>query len=162
MPLLPIKTAAQRKANVSLSILLAGGAGVGKTTQAKILHKAGYKVLVIDGEAGMLSVDDAKLDSIPVREFAQEAGVTPWQLCRNIAVVLAGSNPAKTGDADIYGKAHYKAACAMLGGANVFDQYDVIFFDSISEFSRDSFTWSCQPDECQTRHRNLEDRKNVG
>ncbi len=147
----PIKTRAQRKAASGLKFLIAGKAGVGKTHLAKELSEAGRRVLFIDGEAGMLSLGDADIDSINIREFALEIGITPWQLIRHIAVLFAGANPSKQGDADLYGKAHYNEAVRVLGDPSNYADYDVLFFDSISEFSRESFLWASQQPEMITR-----------
>lgn len=73
------RTAAPRGAKV----LIVGPTGVGKTTQLKTLDLA--TTLFIDIEAGDLAIADISVDTFRPRTWAE---------CRDLAVVLAGPNPA--------------------------------------------------------------------
>lgn len=156
-----IETIEKRKLNENVSLLLIGASGVGKTSQIKKLKEAGFNPLVIDGEAGLLSVKDVEFDSINIRSTALKCGITPWQLIRNIAVLFAGANPASRPD-ELYGKSHYELSKRLLGDVELYDKYDCLFFDSLSEFARDAFAWSLQQKECVTSNGSTDTRKAYG
>lgn len=144
-----IKSKKDREESLYVKMLVTGLSGVGKTSRITDLTEKGLKVLVVDGEAGLLSVKKSDFDSIHVREVAAEVGTTAWQLIRHIAVLLTGANPNSAPNTP-YSAAHY-AAASNLFGANAFDEYDAIFFDSITEFARDAKSWATQQDSVLTK-----------
>ncbi|CAG23310.1 conserved hypothetical protein [Photobacterium profundum SS9] len=143
-----------------MKVLITGISGIGKTSQIRSLIDAGKRVLVIDGEAGLLSVDDLDFSSIHVRDVAVDFGTSAWQICRHLAVLLTGANPSVAAD-DIYSHAHYGMARSMLGD-DIFDDFDVVFWDSITEFCRDSLIWSQQQDEVITKQGAIDKRAVYG
>src|SRR5215472_15649279 len=101
------RTAAPRGAKA----LIVGPVAVGKTTLLRTV--ALPSTLFIDVEAGDLSVQDLAVDTFRPRT---------WPQCRDLAVVLAGANPAVPADA-VYGEAHYNAAIAELGSPKRYDTF---------------------------------------
>jgi hypothetical protein len=123
---------AERK---GVKLLLAGGSGVGKTTQLRTLPE--QATLFMDLEAGDLAVADWHGDSIRPRT---------WEECRDFAVFLGGPNPALRSD-QVYSQAHYDHVCAKFGDPTALDKYDSYFIDSLSVAGRLSFQWAQgQPD----------------
>jgi hypothetical protein len=124
------RTAARRGAKA----LIVGPTGIGKTSLLRTLDLS--STLFIDVEAGDLSVQDVVVDTYRPRT---------WPQCRDLAVVLAGANPAVPVDA-VYSEAHYRAAMAELDepAAQVWKNY---FFDSLTAIGRLCFAWSSQQPE---------------
>lgn len=141
MPL-KIITADERLARKpKINACIFGPPGVGKTYQVRTLDPA--RTLVLDMEAGLLAAGDWPGDSIDVRKQAHELGVHPWELCRALACLLGGPDPASPGGP--YGQAAYDSYRAALGEPEaLFGKYDLIFGDSITVASRYSFSWTQQ------------------
>ena len=130
------RTAAPRGAK----ILLPGPTGVGKTTLLKGLDLA--STLFVDVEAGDLSVQDLKVDTLRPRT---------WPECRDLAVVLAGPNPNVPQD-NVYSAAHYAAVKDQFGDLAKLKKYETFFVDSITAIGRLCFQWSTiQPEAFSER-----------
>src|SRR5262245_2810097 len=109
-----------------------GPTGAGKTSLLRTLDPA--RTLLVDIEAGDLSVQDVPVDTIRVDD---------WTTARDLACRIGGPNPSFPANA-CYSEAHYEA----VGGAlEQIDRYDTIFVDSITAVSRLSFRWAEQQPE---------------
>src|SRR6516165_9296366 len=97
--------------------LITGPTGVGKTSLLRTLDLA--STLFVDVEAGDIVVQDLAVDTFRPRT---------WPQCRDLAVTLAGPNPAVPADA-VYSEAHYNVAVAELGSPRAYATY---FIDSLS------------------------------
>ena len=82
--------------------------------------------LFVDLEAGGLSVQGWKGDSIEVRD---------WRSAENLACFIGGPDQAKRSD-EIYCNAHYQAVCQEYGDPAIMDKYKTIFVDSITVAGR--------------------------
>lgn len=119
--------------------IIVGPAGIGKTSLLYTLDPD--KTLFVNAEAGELSVQEWGGDMVRLRT---------WADARNLAAVVGGPNPA-FGPEEIYSDAHHAAALAAIGEGS-FDKYDTIFIDSITEVSRQCFSWAKQqPDSFSER-----------
>jgi hypothetical protein len=112
--------------------LVVGPTGIGKTSLLRTLDLA--TTLFVDIEAGDLAVQDLAVDTFRPRT---------WPQCRDLAVTLAGANPAVPADA-VYSAGHYDAAIAELGSPK---QYGTFFVDSLTAVGRLCFAWSSQQPE---------------
>jgi hypothetical protein len=112
--------------------LIVGPTGIGKTSLLRTLDLA--TTLFVDIEAGDLAVQDLAVDTFRPRT---------WPQCRDLAVTLAGANPAVPADA-VYGADHYNAAIAELGSPK---QYSTFFIDSLTAVGRLCFAWASQQPE---------------
>jgi hypothetical protein len=122
------RTASPRGAKM----VILGPTAVGKTSLLRTVAPA--STLFIDVEAGDLPVQDLAVDTFRPRT---------WPQCRDLAVALAGPNPAVPADA-VYSEAHYNAAIAELGSPK---RYDTFFIDSLTAVGRLCFAWSSQQPE---------------
>jgi hypothetical protein len=112
--------------------VVVGPAGVGKTSQLRTLDPD--RTLFIDIEAGDLSVQDVRIDTIRIDD---------WPTARDLACRIGGPNSSYPPTA-CYSQAHFEG----VGGAlENLDRYDTIFVDSITAISRLSFRWSEQQPE---------------
>ena len=131
-----IPAAAHSTAPRGAKILLVGPTGVGKTTLLRTLMST--TTLFADIEAGDLAVQDIAIDTFRPRT---------WPECRDLAVYLAGANPAVPADA-IYSEQHLDA---VIDKFNVFPgrlpQYQTFFIDSITAAGRLCFAWASQQPE---------------
>jgi hypothetical protein len=134
---LRIITADERMAqDKGVKALIAGPAGVGKTTLLRTLDV--NSTLFVDLEAGDLAVRDLKVDTFQPRT---------WDECRDLACYLGGPNPSLP-PTECYSQAHYDAVVQAMGGtADVLDKYSTYFIDSITVAGRLCFRWSEQQPE---------------
>jgi AAA domain len=115
--------------------LIVGPTGVGKTSLLRTLNST--TTLFVDIEAGDLAVDDVAVDTHQPRT---------WPQCRDLAVFLAGANPAVPADS-VYGTAHHAAVAGQFGDPDRLGRYQTFFIDSITAAGRLCFAWSSQQPE---------------
>jgi hypothetical protein len=146
-----VKAAERLAKKVKINILLLGGAGSGKTTEARTLPPE--TTLFLDGEAGTLALGDWQGDSIDIREMAKAAGCHPWEYVQALATIIGGPDPMDTNGP--YGLAAHEAYKAVIGDPAMFEKYDILFIDSITVLSRWCFSWAqMQPDAFSEKLRN--------
>jgi hypothetical protein len=117
-------------------MLIVGPTGVGKTSLLRTLDSK--STLFVDIEAGDLAVQDIAIDTFRPRN---------WPGCRNIAVYLAGANPAVPAGA-VYSDAHLDAVIDELDSPpDRRAEYRTFFIDSITAAGRLCFAWACQQPE---------------
>ncbi len=127
----PIISADQRLAERhGVKLVLLGKSGLGKTTQLKTLSEA--STLFVDLEAGDLSVKDWRGDCVRPKT---------WPEFRDLAVFLAGPNPALPAEAP-FSQAHFDHVCQQYGSPEQLGKYDTYFVDSITVLSRLCLTWA--------------------
>ena len=128
---LKIITAEERMKNHSgIKGFVTGPAKIGKTSLLRTLDP--NKTLFIDLEAGSLSVQDVKVDSIEIRD---------WNEARDVACFVGGSNPAMRSDQP-YSQAHYEYVCEKYGDPTIMEKYETLFIDSITVLGRLCFQWA--------------------
>jgi hypothetical protein len=86
-----------------VKMLVVGPSGVGKTALLRTVDLS--NTLFADIEAGDLAVQDVPVDTLRPR---------PWPECRDLAVALAGANPAVPANA-LYRSAHHAAVQDQFG-----------------------------------------------
>jgi AAA domain len=116
-------------------ILLLGPTGVGKTSLLRTV--ALTSTLFVNIEAGDLAVQDLGVDMLRPRT---------WPACRDIAVALAGADPAAPESA-CYSAGHYEAVRDRFGDPEQLSRYTTIFIDSITGGGRLCFAWASQQAE---------------
>jgi hypothetical protein len=127
----PIISADQRLAERhGVKLVLLGKSGLGKTTQLKTLPED--STLFVDLEAGDLSVKDWRGDCVRPKT---------WPEFRDLAVFLAGPNPALPAEAP-FSQAHFEHVCQQYGSPEQLAKYDTYFVDSITVLSRLCLTWA--------------------
>ena len=139
------------KSPPKVNICLFGPSGIGKTTQCRTLDPE--TTLFIDMEAGDLAIQGWPGDRINVLAWAREAGVDPWIMVLAIASIIAGPDPSdimvdpESGQQSPgpYSQAAYDSYCSLID-PKLFDKYDTIFLDSITQASRWSFDWTRRND----------------
>jgi hypothetical protein len=115
--------------------LIVGPTGVGKTSLLRTVSLP--PTLFIDIEAGDLAVQDLAVDTLRPRT---------WPECRDLAVTLAGANPAVSESA-CYSAGHYAAVQDQFGNRERLSHYTTFFIDSITAAGRLCFAWSSQQPE---------------
>src|SRR6516165_427194 len=115
--------------------LLMGPTGVGKTSLLRTLDPT--TTLFADVEAGDLAVQDLAIDTVRPRT---------WPQCRDLAVYLAGANPAVPADA-VYGEKHFEAAVARFDSSEGAAKYRTFFLDSLTAAGHLSFDWASRQPE---------------
>jgi AAA domain len=116
-------------------MLLVAPTGVGKTSLLRTVDPE--TTLFIDIEAGDLAVQDVAVDTLRPRT---------WPECRDLAVALAGANPAVS-DSACYSAGHYAAVKDQFGDPERLSRYTTFFIDSITAAGRLCFAWSSQQPE---------------
>jgi hypothetical protein len=116
-------------------MLIVGPTGVGKTTLLRTV--APEQTLFVDIEAGDLAVTDVSVDTLRPRT---------WPECRDLAVFLAGANPAVPPEC-CYSEQHYASVIHELGSPEQLNKYEIYFVDSITAAARLSFEWARQQPE---------------
>jgi hypothetical protein len=125
-----------------VKLLIAGPTGVGKTSLLRTLDPS--RVLFLDGEAGDLSVQDVRVDTIRILD---------WPTACDVAVRIGGPNPSFA-PTSCYSEAHFKA----VGGAlENLDRYDLVFVDSITAIIRLCFRWCEQQPEARSERSGAKD-----
>ncbi len=164
-PFLPfITTAEQRLAQpAKTNMVITGASGVGKTTLARTLPAA--DTLFVDLEAGTKALADWGGDIFKVRDAATALKVHPWELCRALACVMCGPDPAAD-PADVgnpYSEVNYNTYCRVLGGPNAFDKYNAVFWDSATVAARYCYSWcGTQPEAISEKTGRPDNRSRYG
>jgi hypothetical protein len=131
-----IPAAAQNTAPRGAKMLIVGPTGVGKTSLLPTLDPA--TTLFVDIEAGDLAVKDVPVDTFRPRT---------WSECRDLAVFLAGANPAVPAGA-VYSEQHLDAVIDKFDAApERLAHYRTFFIDSLTRISALSFAWASQQPE---------------
>ena len=117
-------------------MLIVGPTGVGKTSLLRTLDPA--TTLFVDIEAGDLAVQDIAVDTFRPRT---------WPECRDLAVYLAGANPAVPADA-VYSEQHLDAVIDKFDAApERLACYRTFFIDSDTAAGRLCLAWALQQSE---------------
>ena len=132
-----IPAAARTASPRGAKALIVGPTGVGKTSLLRTLDSA--STLFIDIEAGDLAVQDVSVDTLQPRT---------WSECRDLAVALAGPNPAVP--SNICYSAEHFAAIKDQYDLDRLGRYQTIFVDSITAAGRLCFAHSSQQPEAFT------------
>lgn len=127
------------KASAPIKAIILGTSGVGKTTQARTLNPK--STLFIDLEAGDLALGDWAGDTLNVRTLAHELGAHPWEMCRALAVLIGGPDPADS--AGPYSQGVYDQLVSVIGDPSKdLAHIETVFIDSITVASRWAFAWA--------------------
>lgn len=138
---LPIISAQERLAErKGVKLLMLGKSGIGKTTRLKDLDPK--TTLFLDIEAGDLSVADWPGDSIRPAS---------WPETRDFFVFLAGPDTSLPAEAT-FSQAHYDSVVERFGDPKQLDRYETLFVDSITQLSRQCFSW------CKTQPNAISER----
>jgi len=126
-----IITADERLAETNAKITMAifGGFGIGKTSLLYTLDPE--TTLALDFEAGMLSVQNWKGDSIPLRTY---------QDAMDIACLIGGPNEAMRPQ-DPFSPDHYAHVRKSYPDFNL-DKYRTVFFDSVTDLTHVAFQYA--------------------
>ena len=150
-----------------INMLITGAQGVGKTYAARTLNPT--DTLFIDCEAGTLSLEKSKDQAawqgttMNMKMMAQKLNIHPWVLCRAIACMLMGPDPADLNGP--YSRASYDQYVQYLAGGdpNKFAHFNTIFVDSLTVVSRWAFDWACQqPESISEKTKKLDKRGAYG
>lgn len=140
MPL-PIITAEERMAAQGIKGQIWGLHKIGKTYLLKTIPAT--STLCLDFEAGLLSIGDYPVNSIPIKS---------WPEARNWACFVGGPDMSAPADA-VYGQQHYDYVCQQFGNpAEQLAAYDTIFIDSTTFAGQLCLKWSMtQPEAFSER-----------
>jgi hypothetical protein len=127
MPLKIISADERMKERSGIKGLIVGPYKIGKTSLVKTVERT----LFCNMEAGMLSIQDWKGDSIDILD---------WGTARDVACLIGGPDPAMRADQP-YSVAHYEHVKKELG-TDLLDKYDTFFFDSLTDASRLALQWA--------------------
>jgi len=117
--------------SLGISMLVAGKSGVGKTSLVNDLKDP---VLLIDMEAGDLSVSNKQCDTIKIRTVEE---------LFDLAVIIGGANPAIIDEKEWFSQAHYDRVSKAVGDREKFvGKYKTIMFDSLTEMGRIFLKWA--------------------
>jgi hypothetical protein len=133
--MLPIISPEQRMAQAKATVLIAAPQGYGKTYQANFLEQQ-ERCMFLNSESGDLS---AMGYSGPM------LNIESWQQARDYAVLLTGPDKSRA-EGEPYSESHYQE-CVQKYGGEYKDDFDTIFVDSITDYSRICFAW------CKTQPR---------
>lgn len=134
-----LNTPTDRTAQRGIKGVIYGEAGIGKTSLIRTLPPE--STLVLDLEAGLLSVSDWPGDSFSIRK---------WEEARAVAAVIGGPNP----NADAhkpYSKEYCDRAAEFLGKDFDPAKYATVFVDSITVASRLCLDWVRRQPEATTK-----------
>lgn len=137
-----IKASERQREDKGAKIVIAGKAGVGKTSLLYTLTDS--ETLFMDFEAGDLALEKNggwKGDTIRPKT---------WQEARDFACYFGGPNPS-LGNDQPYSQAHYDHMVKEFGNPeSEVSQYNTLFIDSITVAGRLCFRWCKQQDEVYT------------
>ena len=88
-------------------------------------------MLVLDAEAGLLSIQDVPVDVFRLRS---------WTDGRDIGCFFSGPNSAFRDDQP-YSEAHYRHVVERFGDPKALEKYDTVFINSISVVSKLCLNW---------------------
>ena len=132
---LPIISADERlRSSAAVKGQIWGRYGQGKTWLVRTLMDStalASSVLVLDAEAGLLSIQDVPVDVISLRS---------WTDARDFACFFGGANPAFRDDQP-YSETHYQHAVERFGDPKALQKYGTVFIDSISVVSKLCLNW---------------------
>lgn len=164
--MIEFETAQDRLARAKkVNALIVGPPGIGKTHAARTL--GADDTLFIDCEAGTLSLEQSKDHAawlgttVSIRQQSLKMNVHPWEMCRAIACVLAGPDPAAPNgpySAIMHGN-YVQMLCG--GDANKFAKFKNYFVDSATVASRWAFQWACLQPECISQKTGKLDKLNA-
>lgn len=118
----------------SVKIAIFGEYGIGKTS---LLNTLTEPTLCLDFEAGLLSVQDCKADTVKINT---------WDDARELVCIICGADEASS---RMYSKAHYEQCVKKHGVSQQdFSKYKCIFIDSITVASKLCLEWSKTREEC--------------
>ena len=134
-----IKASERQREDKGAKVVIAGKAGVGKTSLLYTLPDEG--TLFMDFEAGDLALEKNggwKGDTIRPKT---------WQEARDFACYYGGPNPSLADDQP-YSQAHFDHLVKQHGDpAEAISKYSTLFIDSITVAGRLCFRWCKQQDE---------------
>jgi len=137
-----IKASERQREDKGAKIVIAGKAGVGKTSLLYTLPEE--ETLFMDFEAGDLALEKNggwKGDTIRPKT---------WQEARDFACYYGGPNPSLADDQP-YSQAHYDHLVKEYGDpTEATNKYTTLFIDSITVAGRLCFRWCKQQDEVYT------------